>query len=193
MAEETNTGDFVVPGDFLATAEEFVPGNGAYEEDGKIYAASTGVVLVDPRTKHISVFSRTAGVPTLKRGDIILGRIEEVREQTASVVIGALRGREDRELPPPNGGSIHISQTDAGYVKELSREFRVGDIVRAKVLNAMREPVQLTTVGEDLGVVVASCSRCRSLLSRQGNKLVCETCGNVETRKMANDYRKGAP
>jgi len=188
---EVNTGDFVVPGDFLATAEEFVPGNGAYEENGKIYAANTGVVLVDARTKHISVFSRTAGVPVLKRGDIIVGRVEEVREQAASVVIGALRGRVDRELPPPNIGSIHISQTDAGYVKDLGREFRAGDIVRAKVLNASREPVQLSTVGEDLGVIVAFCSRCRNPLSRQGNKLVCEACGNVEFRKMANDYRKG--
>ncbi|MFH1820963.1 MAG: exosome complex RNA-binding protein Csl4 [Methanobacteriota archaeon] len=190
---ETNTGDFVVPGDFLATTEEFVPGNGAYEEDGKIYAASTGVVLVDARAKQISVFSRTAGVPTLKRGDIILGKIDEVREQTASVVIGALRGRENRELPPPNNGSIHISQTDSGYVKELGKEFRVGDVVRAKVLSANREPVQLTTVGEDLGVVVASCARCRNPLSREGKKLVCGACGNVEFRKMANDYRKGVP
>lgn len=190
---EIKTGDFVVPGDFLATVEEFVPGNGAYEEEGRIYAASTGVVLVDSRTKHISVFSRTAGVPTLKRGDVVIGRVEEVREQTANVVIGALRGREDRELPSPNMGVIHISQTDAGYVKDLSREFRVGDIVRAKVLNTNREPVQLATVGEDLGVIVASCSRCRSPLGRQGNKLVCQACGSVEFRKMADDYRKGMP
>jgi exosome complex component CSL4 len=147
--------------------------------------------LVDARTKHISVFSRGAGVPTLKRGDIIIGKIEEVRDQNATVVIGALRGREDRALPPPNVGLIHISQTDAGYVKDLSREFRVGDIVRAKVINANREPVLLSTVGDDLGVIVAFCSRCRSPLVRQGKKLVCESCGNVESRKMANDYRKG--
>ncbi|MEM3421580.1 MAG: exosome complex RNA-binding protein Csl4 [Candidatus Hadarchaeum sp.] len=188
---EVSTGDFVIPGDLLATAEEFVPGNGAYEENGKIYAANTGVVLVDARTKHISVFSRTAGVPTLKRGDIIIGRVDEVRDQNATVVIGRLRGREDRALPPPNVGLIHISQTDAGYVKDLGREFRVGDIVRAKVINANREPVQLSTVGEDLGVIVAFCSRCRSPLARQGKKLVCDSCGNVEFRKIANDYRKG--
>ncbi|KXB02756.1 RNA-binding protein, partial [candidate division MSBL1 archaeon SCGC-AAA261F19] len=32
MEKQVNTGDFVVPGDFLAIAEEFVPGTGAYEE-----------------------------------------------------------------------------------------------------------------------------------------------------------------
>ncbi len=190
---DIKTGDFVVPGDFLATVEEFVPGNGAYEEEGKIYAASTGVVLVDPKTKHISIFSRAPGPPELKRGDIVIGKVDEVREQTASVVIEVLRGREGRELPPPNQGSIHISQTNTNYVEELGREFKVGDIVRAKVLNANREPVQLTTVSEDLGVIVAKCSRCRGLLDRQEKRLICPVCGNVESRKLASDYRRGAP
>ncbi len=188
---EIRTGDFVVPGDFLATAEEFVPGDGAYEEEGKIYAASTGVVLVDARVKRISVFSRAQGPPTLKRDDVVVGRIEEVREQSANVFIGVLRGREDRELPLPNSGMIHISQTHTGYVKDLSSQFKAGDIVRARVLNAGREPVQLTTAGDELGVMVASCSRCRAPLEREGTKLRCPNCGNVEFRKLAKDYRQG--
>ena len=188
---EVKTGDFVVPGDFLATTEEFVPSDGTYEESGKIYSSSVGVVLVDARTKHVSVFSRILGPPTLKHGDIVIGRIEEVREQSANVFIGAVRGREDRELPLPNLGSIHISQTHTGYVKDLNMQFKAGDIVRAKVLNARREPVQLTTAGEDLGVIVARCSRCRGFLEREGSRLICPNCENIEFRKLANDYRKG--
>lgn len=188
---EIKTGDFVVPGDFLATVEEFVPGEGAYEEEGKIYSLSTGVVLVDARTKRISVFPRTIGPPALKRGDIVIGRVEEVRDQTANVQIGVLRGREDRELPLPNVGMIHISQVRDGYVRELDRQFKPGDIVRARVLNASREPVQLSTASDDLGVLVATCSRCKELLEREGAKLRCLNCGNVELRKLASDYRQG--
>ena len=189
---EVKTGDFVVPGDFLATAEEFVPGDGAYEEGGKIYSSSTGVVLVDVQTKHISVFSRIAGPPALKRGDVVVGRVEEVRDQTANVYIGVLRGREDRELPLPNMGTVHVSQVHTGYVKEMRRQFKPGDIVRARVLNARREPVQLSTAGDDLGVIVAACSRCRVPLEREDSKLRCPECGNVEFRKLASDYRQGA-
>ncbi len=189
---EVKTGDFVVPGDFLATAEEFVPGDGAYEDGGKIYSSHTGVVLVDIRTKHISVFSRALGPPVLKRGDTVIGRVEEVRDQTASVYIGILKGREDRELPLPNMGTIHVSQVREGYVRDLKREFRVGDIVKANVLNARREPVQLSTEGDNLGVIVATCSRCRSLLKREDSKLRCPSCDNLEFRKLASDYRQGA-
>jgi exosome complex component CSL4 len=188
---EVKTGDFVVPGDFLATAEEFVPSDGTYEENGKIYSATVGIVLIDARKKHVSVFSKALGPPILKPGDIVIGRIDEVRDQVANVSIGAVRGREERELPLPNTGAIHISQTRAGYVKDLSTQFKAGDIVRAKVLNARREPVQLTTSGEDLGVIVARCSRCRAFLEREGSRLRCPHCENVEFRKLASDYRKG--
>ncbi len=185
------TGDFVVPGDFLATAEEFVPGEGAYEENGKIYSSCVGAVLVDTRTKHVSVFSRVPGPPVLKRGDVVIGQVEEVRDQFVNVLIEALRGRENREVPVPNYGTVHISQTRVGYVKDLSRQFRAGDIIRAKVLSVRRDIVQLTTAGEDLGVIVARCSRCRELLELDGTKLRCPNCGNVEFRKLASDYRKG--
>lgn len=189
---EVKTGDFVVPGDLLGTAEEFVPGEGAYEEGGKVYSCSTGVVLLDSRKKHVSVFPRVRGPPVLKRGDIVIGVVEDVREQFANVRIAVLRGREDRELPIPSYGTIHISQTSSSYVKDLSRQFRPGDIVRAKVVNAEREPVQLTTAGEDLGVIFSRCSRCRGVLESDGKKLKCPNCGRIETRKTAADYRGGS-
>ncbi|MEM2907772.1 MAG: exosome complex RNA-binding protein Csl4 [Candidatus Hadarchaeales archaeon] len=191
MVEEIKTGEFVVPGEFLATAEEFMPGDGAYEEGGKIYSSCTGVVLVDVRMKRISVFPRAPQPPELKRGDVVIGRVEEVRDQLASVRIAVLRGREDRQLPLPDQGIIHVSQVRGGYVKDLTREFRPGDIVRARVINAQRVPVQLSTVGDNLGVIVASCSKCRTLLNRDNSKLRCPNCGNVEFRKIASDYRQG--
>jgi exosome complex component CSL4 len=69
--------------------------------------------------------------------------------------------------------------------------FRAGDIVRAKVIGVQREPIQLSTVGRDLGVLVALCSRCRTVLNREGNRLRCPECGSLESRKLTNDYRQG--
>ena len=191
MVEEIKTGDFVIPGDFLATAEEFVPGDGAYEEEGNIYSSCTGVVLVDIRTKRMSVFSKTPMPPAMKRGDTVIARIDEVREQLARVDIGVLKGYEDRQLPLPDAGTIHVSQVRDSYVKDLLNEFKAGDVVRAKVLNAQRSPIQLSTVGDDLGVIVAFCSKCKAPLDIDGSKLKCPECGNVEFRKIASNYRRG--
>lgn len=191
MAERVKTGDFVVPGDFLAMVEEFMPGDGAYEEGGRVYSACTGVVLADARAKRISVFPRTSIPPGLKRGDTVIGRVEEVREQVANVRVGVLRGREDRQLPLPDLGVIHVSQARGTYVRDLSREFKPGDVIRAKVLDARILPIKLSTVGDSLGVILALCSKCRIPLDREDSKLRCPSCGGVEMRKIASDYRRG--
>ncbi|MFN4133458.1 MAG: exosome complex RNA-binding protein Csl4, partial [Candidatus Hadarchaeales archaeon] len=188
---EVKTGDMVLPGDLLATVEEFVPGEGVYEEDGRIYSGVVGTVLIDMRAKKISVFVGQNAPAVLKIGDIVIGRVDEVKEQFASVFLEAMRGKENRALPAPKTGTIHISRVHMGYVRDLGRFFRPGDIVRAKVVGTQREQVQLTTAERDLGVLVALCSRCRNILKREGGKLICSNCGSVESRKIASDYRQG--
>jgi exosome complex component CSL4 len=127
----------------------------------------------------------------MKRGDTVIARVDEVREQLARVDIGVLKGYEDRQLPLPDAGTIHVSQVRDSYVKDLLNEFKAGDVVRAKVLNAQRSPIQLSTVGDDLGVIVAFCSKCKAPLDIDGSKLKCPECGNVEFRKIASNYRRG--
>jgi exosome complex component CSL4 len=191
MEEKIKTGEFVMPGDFLGTAEEFIPGPGAYEEGGKVYSSATGAVLLDTTHKQASVSSNVPEPPVLKKGDIVIGSVEDVREQSANVQIAMSRGNEGRALPLPDYGTIHISQTRGSYVRQLSTEFKVGDIVRAKVLDVAREPIRLSTSDSDLGVIFAACSNCRSPLELEGNKLRCPNCGNLESRKLAKDYRTG--
>lgn len=191
MNREIKTGDFVIPGDFLSTAEEFIPGEGAYEEDGEIYSSSTGVVLMDDREKKISVHQKTNKPPSPKEGDVVIGLVERVKGQMVNVSVGILRGREDRQLPSSGDSIIHISKVSDDYVEDLSKEFKPGDIVRAKVLSTNRGSMRLSTVGDGFGVLVALCSNCRTVLDKKDSKLKCSNCGNIENRKIPKDYRKG--
>lgn len=191
MKEEVKTGDFAMPGDLLATSEEFIPEEGIYEEDNGLYSAQTGVVLMDIDSKKISVHPKTNSPPVLKQGDIVIGRVEEIRGQIANVQIGAIRGSEDREISSSGDAIIHISKVSDDYVEELDDEFKPGDIIRARVVNAGRGSVKLTTADENLGILVGLCSKCRSVLEKKNGKLKCPNCENVESRKIANDYRQG--
>jgi len=188
---EVKTGDFVLPGDFLATPEEFLPGEGAYEEGGRVCSSTVGIVLLDVRTRKVSVFARTKLPPLLKPGDLVIGRVEEVRDQFATLLLFSMVGKEDRELPPPRTGILHISKVQRGFVRDLSSMFRAGDIVKAKVIEVRPECVQLTTVDRGLGVIYALCSTCRKPLEKEDTKLKCPSCGSTETRKLSADYRRG--
>lgn len=181
--------NFVIPGDFIGTSEEFLSRNGTYEDKGNIYAACTGVAKIDTKERSVSVVPQTDTPPVPKVGDIVIGRVSDIKSSVVLVDIARIKGQEDREIATLEQGAIHISNIKDAYVKELGYEFGFRDIVRAKVIDA--KTLRLSTDHKDLGVIKAICSRCRATLRRKGDKLECSGCGRIETRKIADDYGSG--
>ncbi len=184
-------GEFVLPGTFLGVAEEFLPGAGAYEEDGKIYASTIGIAHYDMKGRKAIVTPRVSQPPSPSEGDIVLCQVVLLKEKMALVEILALRGHENREITGSTKARIYISQSSPRYVKELTSQFRVNDTVRARVRRALKEPLELSTMDNNLGVIRALCTKCRTVLKRKGNVLECPSCGNIEMRKLASDYGEG--
>jgi exosome complex component CSL4 len=177
----------VVPGDLLGTAEEFVPGQGTYEDNGRIYSALLGRSRVDPRTHSISVDAVHA-VPMPREGERILGRVDEIKSAMAIVSVLA-SPTTGRTVPGAPEGTIHVSKVKDGYTESLQTEFAPGDIVLAKVIQS-RPGLKLSTAAPELGVVSARCQRCHGILGPpgRGGELVCPRCGNRERRKAAREY-----
>jgi len=184
-------GTFVIPGDFLGFSEEFMPGDGAYEEGGTLYSAVTGVVSVDMKERKIGVAPKTTVPVVPKEKDIVIGKVVDIKPQVAIVEISFKKGI-DRALPGEMRGRVHISQVRDSYVSDLTREFKVGDIVAAKIVNANRQQLQFTTVDRELGVIKSFCSFCNKPLKESKNMLKCEDCGRTERRKISSEYGKGA-
>ncbi len=177
----------VVPGDVLGTAEEFVPGRGTYENNGRIYAALLGHARIDPKSRSVTVRA-VHGVPELNEGDLVLGRVEELKSAMAIVSVLA-SSPSGRTVPGNPEGTIHVSKVKDGYTESLGQEFAAGDVVLARVLQS-RPGVKLTTAAPQLGVVAARCQRCHALLGFEAHRkeLLCPRCGNREQRKIARDY-----
>jgi len=186
---KTKSGDFVLPGDILGVTEEFVPSDWTYEEEGKIKSTVVGTVLVDEKNKKISIIPKTNTPPALKNGMLLIGQITEVGGQRALMKIATIKGI-DRGLTTSFMGGIHISQAEKGYVSKLSDEFRIGDIVEARVTKmAGIDNVDLTTAGKDLGVVKAMCTACRHFMKKSNkNEVKCPVCGKKEKRKLSVNY-----
>lgn len=179
--------EIAVPGEYLAVIEEFLPGPGAYEFDYRLRAAVIGQVVRDRINKVVSV--RPFKVPTLpQQGAIVIAVIAEVREDFAKSRIYIVN---NSPLKYPFTGVLHVTQIAerAGEVKQIYEYLKIGDIVRAKVLN--RTPPYLLSIRDPkLGVVLASCSKCGTTLKLSGDRLICPQCGNIEKRKIAQGYGK---
>ncbi|WP_048055853.1 exosome complex RNA-binding protein Csl4 [Pyrococcus sp. ST04] len=183
-------GDFVLPGDYLGVIEEYLPGEGVIVEDGNLYSTRAGWVKIDKDKIEISLKPASSTPPIPKVGDIVYARVIDVKQQAVLLRMIKIEGKDNREIATSKLAGIHISQVKDGFVEDLRNEFKIGDIVRARVITDEKSPIQLTTKDPDLGVVYALCSKCRTPLVRKGNQLVCPKCGNVETRKLSTLYRK---
>ena len=180
------TGRKVLPGEEVAIAEEYMSGEGTYEQDGKIYASAVGELDLDPKEKLAKVVLDNPPI-VLSEGDVVIGEITDTKPAMAIVNIVAQEGR-DRAVSSETLASIHVSKLSSSYVEDSGDVMRPGDIIRATVIQA--EPsVQLSTAGPHFGVVRALCGRCRSPLEKKGRSLYCEKCDRPENRKLADDYR----
>ncbi|MFQ6120858.1 MAG: exosome complex RNA-binding protein Csl4, partial [Methanosarcinales archaeon] len=184
--------NFVLPGDFIGTTEEYIAGKGTYEEVGDIYASATGKVNIDNRTRSVHVEPETCTPPTIKKGDIVIGRIINIKGPVALVEIAHVKGAGDREIINQMPAVIHVSNVKDSYVKELSYEFGQFDIVKAKVIDSIY--LRLSTRDRDLGVIKAFCSRCKIALIKSNinrGRLECPKCKRTESRKISSDYGTG--
>ncbi|MDD4497414.1 MAG: exosome complex RNA-binding protein Csl4 [Methanosarcinaceae archaeon] len=182
-------GEFVLPGEFVGTSEEFRAGDGTTLISGDIFSTLTGRVAVDRKSRAVSVQPVTSTPNMIKDGDIVYGRVSGVRESGAAVEIAAVEGRIERSIVNLSLGDIHVSNVRDSYVKRLANEFVVGDLVQAKVVDVGK--MRLSTNGESLGVMKAYCSNCREELVQDGKKLKCPHCNKTETRKLSTEYGKG--
>jgi len=184
MAEERER--VVMPGDYLCVEEEFLPGPGAYvDENGIVRSLIVGTPIYDYTTRRVSVkpLKRRAMIP--KQGDSVIGIVSAVKEDVAIVkVIGF---DIYNPLKNPITGILHISQISEARIESVYDAVRVGDLIRAKVLNNY-VPLLLSTKEPKYGVLLAYCSRCGAVLVKKGDALVCPACGGSESRKVSIDY-----
>jgi exosome complex component CSL4 len=175
----------VLPGDEIAVAEEFEPGEGTYERNGLVFAATPGVLILDPenRVARVRAFNPPA---ELKVGDIVYGVVDDIRGMMATATVTAIHGRP-RQISGESEGTIHISNVSEEYTEDIHDMYRLGDIIRAKVIQ-VKPSVQLTTAERNLGVVKALCSVCRGPLEVRGRELYCPRDERTERRKLAADY-----
>lgn len=186
---KTKSGDFVLPGDSLGVTEEYVPAEWTYEDEGKIRSLVAGIVSVDNRNKRISIVPKTSSPSVLKNGIVVFGQISEVRGQRALLKIERTKDTA-RGLVTSFSGGIHISQADKGYVAKLTDEFRIGDLVEARVTKVIGlDNVDLTTAENELGVIKAMCTNCRHYMKQTGkSEVTCPNCGRKERRKISSSY-----
>ncbi len=176
---------YVVPGQFLGTAEEYIPGEGAYEDNGRIFSSCAGDMSVDEKNYRINVLSKEKPIHA-EVGDEIIGVISEINEPIVVVMSeylirnGEIHEYHDRTL-------IHASRITGHFLDQASRAIKMRDVVKARVVST-RGKIDLSLERPEDGVIYGFCSRCRKPLEKVNNALYCKYCQRTEMRKASSKY-----
>ncbi|MDO8647137.1 MAG: exosome complex RNA-binding protein Csl4 [Candidatus Diapherotrites archaeon] len=181
--------NIVMPGDFLSTEEEFTPGLNAFSNDeGRVLSDSVGIPSFNIQKHEVDVDKKSRTVKVAGIGNVVFGRIMLVKDNMVVLeLFGSECNGEPRRLLQ-SSGTIMVSRVSNNYVKRLDDEFRIGDLVKAKIVESNSYGIELTTSEPNLGVIRAFCITCRQELGMFSGKLKCTNCGSQEQRKTATDY-----
>ena len=181
----------VVPGEHVGIEEEYIPSSGVYSEDGELYAASLGNLDLDSANYSAKVHSK-ASIPKMQReSNVVVGNVAQMNDNVAIIDLMPMNSEAFKMIPNEASAVLRVSDTRRGFVRSLRDELGVGDIVRAKIIEANEHSVRLRIDERELGVIKAYCKSCRGVLRLDDHDLKCEKCGNTEHRKMAQDYGTG--
>ncbi len=181
--------DIVLPGEFLANEEEFMAGQGAYDNgSGEVYSSSIGRKSLAAERHEASVRIVTRDVRIIERGCIVHAIVNSVKTNAALVTILSAEKDGERRTVHNSMASIAVFNIDTQYIKGIDEMFRAGDIVKAKVIDVTPYGVELTTKEPDLGVVKAYGIKSRKPLHLIDGKLRDPVTGDTETRKVSSEY-----
>ena len=169
--------DFIFPGNSIGTSEEAQAAKGSIEENGIVYSAVVGQAkfqggiasVLNPKTPRL-----------LQKGDVIYATVVDVFDQIAMLSFKAEQANvvssEDRAFLR----ITEVQERGRGYVESFRDFIRIGDVLKAKVIDMSSLGVYVTIAQRGFGVIRAFCSSCRSPLNEN---LECKNCMRKERRK----------
>jgi exosome complex component CSL4 len=182
----------ILPGEQVAYIEEFEGGKNTYVTDGLVRSTAVGTKVYDFKRRIVKIDQKNS--PMLpKIGDIIVGYIEMLFGSMISVRVLYINDKKSYAGFSAIA-SIRISGTGGGGRERGDRRgriiFRVGDIVRGRVISLLNSTIHITIDGKEFGVIYTLCFNCGSDTVRLNSSIKCIECGTYEERKLTHDYGK---
>jgi len=179
----------ILPGDQIASIEEFEAGKNTYVSDGTVRSTAVGTRIYDFK-KRLAKIDKINAPMLPKIGDIIVGYIEMLFGSMMSVRILYIDDKKSIA-----GFSAIASARISAYGRERDRRtrtiFRTGDIIRGRVISLLNSSIHITIDEKEFGVIYTLCFNCGGDTVRvNNNNIKCVECGVNEDRKLTIDYGK---
>jgi exosome complex component CSL4 len=198
MIKNKHTATPILPGEQVALIEEFEGGKNTYITDGTIRSTAVGTRIYDFKRRIVKINQKNS--PMLpKIGDILVGYIEMLFGSMISVRVLYINEKKSYAgfsaiASTRIGSSSNSGGSGGGWRERGDRRgriiFRVGDIIRGRVISLLNSTIHITIDEKEFGVLYTLCFNCGGDTVRVHNSVKCIECGMYEDRKLTYDYGK---
>ena len=174
----------VLPGDKLATIEEFAAGNGTVANGDSIVSTVVGESNPDMRSRTMNVKTdKNVGIGVPATGDYIIGKVQSAQPSMAQIEIESVN-----DIPSNKQFTGMLSMRDERRRRTTS-PIKAGDVVRAKVISTKNAIIQLGIDSPKSGVLYTVCSNCgKEVFAISRDRVKCRECGWVDERLLSEDF-----
>ncbi len=136
------------------------------------------------RAELQKIFSKIKQKECIDVEDIVYGRVASVTDKMAFIDVDFAEG--NKVLAPSNTGILFVNAINNDYLDKASDLIKKGDYIKARVTDANKFGLKLTTGERELGVISAVCTSCKKplILNIESNELKCMKCNSTQTRKI---------
>lgn len=174
----------VLPGDQLASPEEFEAGSGSVVSGEKIVASTVGRAETDMANRVMRVVPAKENMAKLPvAGDYIVGSVQSAASSVAQVQIEAVN-----DIPSSKELSGMLSLRDDRH-RRTPPPIKSGDTIRAKVISTKNAIYHLSLDDPQCGVLYTVCSVCGGRVVALGrDRVKCAECGWVDDRMLSEEF-----
>jgi len=187
----------IIPGEQVALIEEFEGGKNTYITNGTIRSKAVGTRVYDFKRRIVKINQKNS--PMLpKIGDVLVGYIEMLFGSMISVRVLYINEKKSyagfSAIASARTGGSSNNSGGGGWRERGDRRgrtiFRVGDIIRGRVISLLNSTIHITIDEKEFGVLYTLCFNCGGDTVRVHNSVKCIECGVYEERKLTHDYGK---
>ncbi|HID72328.1 TPA: hypothetical protein EYP38_00165, partial [Candidatus Micrarchaeota archaeon] len=173
----------VLPGEHLASCEEFEPGENTFTDKDETYSSTYGMVEVNDGSVAVHNKGKTIRQPAVD--DKVYCVVTRADPNKARLGCMLESETEGKDRGPEIDAVLPVTNISRAHVETIRDAIKVGDIVKARIYKIKEGgEIEVSILGKDFGVIKAFCGKCRSAMSLNGNIFICNSCGWKERRKI---------
>lgn len=167
-----------LPGDKIASIEEFEAGDNTFDDGDKVRATTIGIKDLDKKQRIANV-KKTKSIPIPNVGDIVIGTVTAVMSSMIAVAINYINGKHI------TSGVECVCSTRNIRKKNVAL---VNDVIALKVISHINGTIHATINEPELGVLFTKCRKCGGKVIQFRDAIKCKECGWIDERKLSSNF-----